>query len=228
MPVPTTSPNDLTRQQLDELDALLQRMLSLPLNKPADPPPSRLPDPPVPSTPRLPRTDPPAPAPPPHMVIPPPRPEPVVVTATVPVATVSEMRSYTPPAPKSFDFPPPERLFGPPTAETGIAPPAEPVTPFEPVDVSVSPTIEDDPAPVLLTPGDPAPEPRPGVPVMHWPVFGVNWLLEHVLKVFGPPGQALCSPAAKVLLGWGGLLLLVGAAAWVARGMGWIHFDWPR
>lgn len=28
------SPNDLTRQQLDELDALLQRMLSLPLNKP--------------------------------------------------------------------------------------------------------------------------------------------------------------------------------------------------
>ena len=28
------SPNDLTRQQLDELDDLLQRMLSLPLNPP--------------------------------------------------------------------------------------------------------------------------------------------------------------------------------------------------
>ena len=28
------SPNDLTRQQLDELDALLQRMLALPLNPP--------------------------------------------------------------------------------------------------------------------------------------------------------------------------------------------------
>src|SRR2546423_85779 len=35
MPMATApSPNDLTRQQLDELDALLQRMLSLPLNPP--------------------------------------------------------------------------------------------------------------------------------------------------------------------------------------------------
>ena len=33
------SPNDLTRQQLDELDALLQRMLSLPLNNPPAAPP---------------------------------------------------------------------------------------------------------------------------------------------------------------------------------------------
>lgn len=31
------SPNDLTRQQLDELDALLQRMLALPLNPPETP-----------------------------------------------------------------------------------------------------------------------------------------------------------------------------------------------
>jgi hypothetical protein len=42
------SPNDLTRQQLDELDTLLQRMLSLPLNQPepavAYPPPPPLPD----------------------------------------------------------------------------------------------------------------------------------------------------------------------------------------
>ena len=49
------SPNDLTRQQLDELDALLQRMLSVPL-APADtpmpasaPPPRGAPDgPPLP------------------------------------------------------------------------------------------------------------------------------------------------------------------------------------
>ena len=48
------TPNDLTRQQLDELDALLQRMLSLPLNKsesvkipPA--PPLQVPEMPMPS-----------------------------------------------------------------------------------------------------------------------------------------------------------------------------------
>lgn len=53
------SPNDLTRQQLDELDTLLQRMLALPLNKPDVPaPPGRvelpLPEPPAPPRPPLP------------------------------------------------------------------------------------------------------------------------------------------------------------------------------
>src|SRR5262245_12317963 len=44
------SPNDLTRQQLDELDSLLQRMLSLPLTGPAEapPPPAPLVDLPTP------------------------------------------------------------------------------------------------------------------------------------------------------------------------------------
>ena len=46
------SPNDLTRQQLDELDVLLQRMLALQVSQPepavAFPPPPPLPDlPPV-------------------------------------------------------------------------------------------------------------------------------------------------------------------------------------
>src|SRR5215212_9715641 len=68
------SPNDLTRQQLDELDALLQRMLSLPLNPPDTPSPvtptAKAPEPP----PVLPnpgpnwRVDPPA-APAPHMLL---------------------------------------------------------------------------------------------------------------------------------------------------------------
>ena len=38
MPSTPPSPNDLTRQQLDELDTLLQRMLSLPLSAPPEPP----------------------------------------------------------------------------------------------------------------------------------------------------------------------------------------------
>lgn len=39
MASPAPSPNDLTRQQLDELDALLQRMLSLPITPPSIPAP---------------------------------------------------------------------------------------------------------------------------------------------------------------------------------------------
>lgn len=58
------SPNDLTRQQLDELDALLQRMLSVPLSPAETPMPASMPAP-VPIPPAAPnwRVDPPAPAP---------------------------------------------------------------------------------------------------------------------------------------------------------------------
>jgi hypothetical protein len=226
MPAPPVSPNDLTRQQLDELDALLQRMLSLPLNKPAEPAPApRLPDPPLPEIPRV-RTDPPAPLRPPHLTFPP-RPDPTVVTATVPAATVAEIRSFTPPAPKPFEFPSPERLFGPPTNEPAFAAEPAPVpTPF-----AVPPTVEDDPEPVALAPipdSVAVPVEPSRVPVSHWPLVGVNWVLEKTLGLFGPPGQALCTPAGKTVLGWGGVLLLLGAGVWTARGLGWVHIDWPR
>ncbi|HEY2784992.1 MAG TPA: hypothetical protein VGJ05_08460 [Fimbriiglobus sp.] len=231
MPAPAVSPNDLTRQQLDELDALLQRMLSLPLNKPAEAaPPSRLPDPPVPDPvpPRpVPRTDPPASVRTPHLPIPPSRPEPVVMAATVPAVAVAEMRSFTPPAPKAFDFPSPARLFGPPTPDTGVLPPTEKVAPFDPVSVSLPSPVEDDSDAVVLTPIEPA-TPTPGVPIAHWPLFGINWLLEQILGLFGPPGRAVCSPAGKMVVGWAGVLLLFAAGVWAARGMGWLQFSWPR
>lgn len=62
------NPNDLTRQQLDELDTLLQRMLALPLNKPDAVPKIPLAELPLPEPP----AQPPRPAVP-HV----PRPEPV-------------------------------------------------------------------------------------------------------------------------------------------------------
>src|SRR5262245_25764346 len=188
MPAPAVSPNDLTRQQLDELDALLQRMLSLPVQKPAEPaPPPRLPDPPVP--PRPVRTDPPTPGPTPHLSFPPAREEPPrVVSATVPAATVAEIRTYTPPAPKPFEFPSPDRLFGPPTPDTGVTPPTAPAEPFGPVAVHTPATVEDDAVPVALSAAPPAAVEPPTVPAIHWPLFGVNWLLEQTLGLFGPPG----------------------------------------
>jgi hypothetical protein len=57
------SPNDLTRQQLDELDALLQRMLAIPLNAP---------DPSAGTTALAPPVPDPVPAPPPRPTPPPP------------------------------------------------------------------------------------------------------------------------------------------------------------
>src|SRR6478736_1474141 len=58
------SPNDLTRQQLDELDALLQRMLSVPLAPADTPAPVTTPGPrsEAPPLPPIWRVDPPAPA----------------------------------------------------------------------------------------------------------------------------------------------------------------------
>jgi hypothetical protein len=229
MPAPAVSPNDLTRQQLDELDSLLQRMLSLPVGKPAEPaPPPKLPDPPVPDPlPPLPvRTDPPAPARSPHLSFPAAK-DPVVFSTTVPAATVAELRSFTPAAPKPFDFPSPDRLFGPPTPDTGVLPPTARAEPFGPVPVAVPPTVEDDPEPVALVASPPTAEPA-RVPAAHWPLYATNWVLEKTLDLLGPPGQVLCSPAAKTVLGWGGILLLAGATAWAARGLGWVHFDWPR
>src|SRR5262245_37512553 len=98
MPAPAVSPNDLTRQQLDELDALLQRMLSLPVSKPATTSPPRLPDPPVPAMPV--RTDPPAPPRQPHFFQPEAERDPPARSAPSPV--VPDVRSFTPPPPRAF------------------------------------------------------------------------------------------------------------------------------
>jgi hypothetical protein len=216
MPAPTVSPNDLTRQQLDELDALLQRMLSLPLNKPAEPAP-RTPEPPPRPVPA--RTDPPASAPTPHLTIPA-RSEPVVAAATISAPAVAEMRSFTPPAPKAIEFPSPEKLFASRPEPVIAAPTTIP-------SFSLPPAVEDDPEPVALAPvTEPVTTPR--LPMSHYPLVGVNWTIERLLGLFGPPGQALCSPVGKTVLGWGGVVLILGAGAWAARGMGWVHFDWPR
>jgi hypothetical protein len=55
-----------------------------------------------------------------------------------------------------------------------------------------------------------------------WPLFAVNWLLESMLKLFGPPGEMLTRPVMKNCLGVAGLLLLIAAGLWTAQGQGWI------
>lgn len=267
MATPPT-PNDLTRQQLDELDALLQRMLALPLNKGEGVTPFRSP-PPLPDLPAVPadplvggqrppsplppdgwRADEPAPAKTPYLA-----PEP----ATLPMPV---FRSFDPPAPATAPSP---RLYAPPTPSPAVeyAPPAggpgtlrgvdAPALPFgyeapppEPTGAAaqseglrgvatpssdpwyggmnlaeVNPFAELAPAAAELPPPRPA-----GVPVLLWPLFAVNWVLEFVLGWFGPLGHLLTRPAMKAVLGWVGVLLLVAAGGWAAKGMGWV--SWPR
>jgi hypothetical protein len=285
------SPNDLTRQQLDELDALLQRMLALPAAKPADPPapptPLPMPEPapaPAAEVPPAPpdewRTDRPS-GPPrsPHLAeAPTAPPEPADVFEAVARAPQAEPVGFAPtpaepvrptpgpvapePAvsfsygpPLSFaptlpptpavPFSPPEhiapgRLFGPPTPDTGVRPPDAAPASFDPVPLNSSreassPIIPDfgpldlpdvQPPAAVLADAPPAPadvDAAPGVPFLLWPLFAVNWVLEQVLGLFGPPGQALTSPGMKHLLGGVGVLLLIAAGAWTANGMGWIQ-----
>jgi hypothetical protein len=232
----TPSPNDLTRQQLDELDALLQRMLATPPTVPEPVPaaPVELPVPPSGW-----RADRPAAAPAvptPHLA--------AVATAVPEPATVTRVDPFSfVPTPEEPIEPPepvatPNRLFGPPTPDTGVPPsapepvavtwapvhqPAAPIPTFAgpgPIDLT---TASADP--IAASPSAAAPgttQPAGGVPAWLLPVYGVNWAIEKVLSLFGPPGMALTTPGMKYVLGGVGVLLMVGAAWWTARGMGWV------
>ena len=260
MPTTPPTPNDLTRQQLDELDTLLQRMLNLPLSGSSDADTDALPEPPLPDEPEAltpavngwredaatePRV--------PYLAGGPgsqPAPQPT------PVVELMMAAEPLPGAPAAE----PTRWFAPPTPDTGVPPstlrgvdaPAVPTdfrqlfadVPPEPVSATTVP-LTPPPAPALgsasrLTPA-PAPDPGPRtpdsgprVPVLLWPVFAVNWVLEGILGLFGPIGGVVTHPVSKHVLGPTGLLLMAGAGAWAARGMGWIQVDihlplpWPR
>lgn len=244
--MPSPSPNDLTRQQLDELDSLLQRMLSLPLSAPPEGGPVAVPAPPMPEVPAEPsgnwRNDAPAAVKAPYLVG-----DPAPQTVTVP--------AWGPEALAKLAAPAEPRLFGPATPETGVPPagtlrgvdaPALPTNfrsllglPDDPIPVTErepeQPVAEPDPVAMGFAariaaepPPPPAPrEPSSGVPVALWPLYGVNWVLEGALGLFGPLGSAVTWPPVKHLLGLVGVVLLAAAGAWAARGMGWVAFDVP-
>lgn len=225
------SPNDLTRQQLDELDALLQRMLALPLNKPepavAFPPPPplpELPDPPPPKPAPGWRADHPAAASPPTHLPP--------ATVFRPAESVIP-RLYAP-----IEEPPPGdtgtlRGVDAPALPHGFDPRDDAPPPMQEIDVpsafgrmdfaEVNPFLDPPPA-IEQSAAEPENENR--LPVLLWPVAAVNAVIEFVLGWFGPLGHLLTRPRVKTALGWVGLLLLAAAGYWAARGRGWV--SWPR
>lgn len=226
------TPNDLTRQQLDELDALLQRMLTLPLPTPE---PAILS--PAPSAWRM---DPPAPLRRPFVTeeVPVREPEPVAVAA--PAMFVPILNTTAPEVFKPFPTVTLATAFQPPTVE--LDPPEMPPAPvtLRGVDAPALPagfrteTLPEpvpEPEPVVLVEAESPPveeEPSPRVPVFLWPLFAVNWILETVLGLFGPLGVLTTNTVSKHVLGVLGVILLAAAGAWAARGMGWVQFPFPR
>jgi hypothetical protein len=251
-----TTPNELTRQQLDDLDALLQRMLSVPIAEK-----DKATTPTMTS-----RLDPPAPA----------ARQPHIATASVPTATVSsspapvifesriDARSFVRPeamptpspiGPTPYDPPSPTpaaRLFGSQepmpsvveqrTASVTVEPVAtnldpEPNITVEPPliafqqamhqppldlqDSAIPLTLAETPQPEVPLLAAPSPE---KVPMLAWPLYGCNRVIEGCLNLFGPPGELLTTGPVKWILGLAGIGLLGLAAAWSARGMGWVNW----
>lgn len=183
------SPNDLTRQQLDELDALLQRMLS-PTQTQTEARQNGW------------RADPPASVGTPHLAE-----EPALAVAELPASRVAESESsaITAPMPRQASI----RLAPQPTTSNVAS------LEVAPIDLAI------------LTPADahskanPKSLPERGSLVL-WPLAAINWFLESVLKLFGPPGEILTRRAGKNLLGMIGILLLLAACCWTAHTRGWI------
>jgi hypothetical protein len=225
------SPNDLTRQQLDELDTLLQRMLALPLNKPETvvmPPLAELPLPPEPSPHAVPEpmSWPPEPllARPSFLTL---APEPEAAAEYAPRPT--EHRSMA----DLLPFPIPD---GPLPGDTGTLRGVDfPATP-DGFRSAYAPRPDGSPSDESVPFLAPAPDPSAGPAVrtpppaasgvgLFTPVAVLNRCLEGVLDWCGPLGHWLTRPPVKHLLGYTGLILMTAAAAWVARGMGWV--SWP-
>jgi len=234
------SPNDLTRQQLDELDALLQRMLSVPLTPTETPAPANRPggapqpvawraEPPaVPSEVSSPPVMPPSlalaleavPAPPPAPVPAPPI-SPKPTTVPPPPPPVAKLEAKVPPAPEP---PPSSPAPNPPVPPVVAAPPA-PASPPAPVALTPAPTST---STTGLTPVPTAPP----VPFPLLPLVALNALFDGVCGLLGPPGRLLRSGLLKQVYGVTGLGLLIYTAAHVGQIRGWItlpvQVPWPR
>jgi hypothetical protein len=192
------SPNELTRQQLDELDALLQRMLSQPFST-SD---GSITPPPVPAADFSPPPLPPQrEGPPPAAVpfIPPPR---RVDPPSVPhllAAPVSELPRQT--VQQVVEPVPSTSSVGPIAASASYSPVPPPTVPFPRPSPPPAPAAADETVPLAL--------PYEPVPLPLVPLVAFNQLVNRSLGLLGWPGRVLRSGFVKNLLGLIGIGLIV-------------------
>lgn len=207
MATSTQSPNDLTRQQLDELDDLLQRMLSLPLN------------PPEPFAPT-----------PPAQTYTPPMPTSAPIVRESPVAAPAP-RVFTPPAPEPQESP---FVFTPTPAPVPThAPRPAPAPASIPTPAPMpAPAIDwpDSASARTLPAAPPAARPEP-LPFLFAPFVAFNAVLNWTLGLFGFPGRVLRSGFVKSLFGLAGIGLLAYTGLKVAQIHGLVslpqELPWP-
>jgi hypothetical protein len=213
MATPTTA-NLPTRQQLDEIDALLRRMLTLPPLAGESAPAPVSPPAPMPAS----QVYPPAAV----REIPPPNPpatgEPVVHAwraewqqAPQAQAAVSppSVVAWGSPAPQPADVPP----WAMPSGPAGSPPFAIPVS-SGPIIQPVSPANNQ------ATSGT-----RQSESLFILSLVVLNGLFNVLTYLLGPIGTWIRGPG-RGMLGWAGLLMVLAAGAWALGN--WYGYDWPK
>ncbi len=240
-----------TRQQLDELDALLQRMLDLPVNKLEEEEPAEEAETPAPEF-RAPVSySVPIAEPPPRLE---PRVVPVAETPVSPPPAPAEMpppearepgpddwvrlastwqpspRTWQPLAqswqhasrPAARPAVPPEPPAAPPTSAPAVVVQAPPPAAAEPVAPPEPEFSEEFLVPAAVKPLVPAQ--APGYSLWEWPFVAVNAIFDVATLPLGPFGAGLRSNIGRNLLAAAGFLCLAAAVV-VATG-DWIGWIW--
>jgi hypothetical protein len=235
------SSHSQTRQELDELDALLQRMLDLPMNSPTPPaePFSAVASAPfapvLPSPGPLPRLGMPAEPMPAawRMTQPSDSPPPAAPTPTAAEAPFASEAPYAPAgvglespthaadAPFASEAPYPySMIYGQPVAVEALPPFAEPIgsQAYEPPPYA---------APVWAQTVPSREEPSRSFLLM--PIVVLNGVFDALTYLLGPLGAWLRRGSGRTALGWLGIVMILGAIAWaLADWADWIQPAWTQ
>jgi hypothetical protein len=202
----TTTPNSQlpTRQQLDEIDALLRRMLTLPplTGDAAPPPPTSFPATPPVSEAIVRETTPPQDA----------------AVRSWRVEWPQQQAASPPPSVVAWGSPVPKPTALPPWATN-----ATPAAPPPPVAVPV--VAAQPPQPVISTPPLAEPVGGDGGSFAIAMLKLVNGIFDILCFLLGPLGTWMRGPGRNAL-GWIGILMILAAGAWAFAE--WSGYEWPR
>ena len=219
MGTPTT--NLPTRQQLDEIDALLRRMLSLPsvAGEPAEPPQSpQQPAPapmtfPPPTVREIPPASPPAPG------------DPRVQSWRV------EWPQYPAPAPPQLPATPPVVAWGAPVTPPVEPPPWAALASNSAAAVQAPYAVPMPPGGAQWQPSNPVIVPqtatatRQSESLVILALVVLNGTFNLLTYLLGPIGGWLRGPGRNAM-GWVGVLMIVAASIWALGN--WYGYDWPK